>query len=266
MDNTTALTFKLEEFEGPLDLLLSLVAKNKVEICDIPIALIFDQYMEHLALMQSMDMDIAGEFIVMASELMYIKSRMLLPSEEEEAEDPRARLAEALLEYKRIKEASGILGERFENYGRRYSKDTDEIPADSGYIEPHDAELLREAFMRMFKRIKSAEKESSEIEIPFEKILRAPIVPVSVKIYSVLRLIKKSGSIRYTEVLGTARTRSELIAIFMSVLELIKNGRVLLEPVYDELCVGYDDFEMSLNPDRLKTGTESGTDEVKTEQ
>ena len=96
------LTYRLDQFEGPLDLLLTLITKNKVSITDIPIAIICDQYMEYIEEAQRMDLDIASEFIVMASELMLIKSRMLLPRDEEsEEEDPRAALAAALLEYKR---------------------------------------------------------------------------------------------------------------------------------------------------------------------
>lgn len=238
------LSFKLETFEGPLDLLLSLISKNKVEICDIPIALIFDQYMEHISLMQQTDMEIAGEFIVMASELMLIKSRMLLPREDDtEEEDPRARLAAALEEYKRIKDASHILADRFNNYSRRFAKDTDEVKADTGYVAPHDVEVLESAIERLFRRLKNAEKESAEIEVPFEKILRAPIVPVSVKIYSVLRTIKRRGHISYTGMLSTATSRSELIAIFMSVLELIKNSRIRLEPIESD---DGEDFNMYL--------------------
>lgn len=250
------LSFKLEKFEGPLDLLLVLISKNKVEICDIPISLIFDQYMEQIEIMQKLDMEIAGEFIVMASELMLIKSRMLLPRDEEVEEDPRARLAAALEEYKRIKEASQVLADRYVTYSRRFVKDTDEIKPDTGYVAEHDAELLGNAIAKMFKRLQSAEQESKEVEVPFEKILRAPIVPVSVKIYSVLRTIKRRGHVSYTGMLATATSKSELIAIFMSVLELIKNSRIKLEPIDSP---NGEDFEMYLAPrerEKLKPSQE----------
>lgn len=249
------LSFKLEQFEGPLDLLLVLIAKNKVEISDIPIAEIFDQYMEQIEIMQKLDMEIAGEFIVMASELMLIKSRMLLPREEEEEEDPRAMLAAALEEYKRIKEASHVLAQRYASYSRRFAKDTDEIKADTGYVAPHDAELLERAVTRMLRRLSRAELSKDELEVPFEKILRAPIVPVSVKIYSVLRTIKRRGHISYTDMLATASSKSELIAIFMSVLELIKNSRIRLEPIEDSYG---DDFDMYL-VERHHTHDENAT-------
>ena len=99
--------FHLENFDGPLDLLLHLIAKNKVSIYDIPIAEILDQYMEVLHAAEAMDLDVAGDFVAMAAQLVYIKSKMLLPRhEEEEDEDPRAGLVEMLLEYQRIKEAT----------------------------------------------------------------------------------------------------------------------------------------------------------------
>ena len=100
------LTYKLEVYEGPLDLLLDLIAKNKIDIMNIPIALICDQYMQYITDARAMDMELAGEFIVMASELLYIKSKMLLPRAEPDEEDPRASLAEALLLYKQAKEAA----------------------------------------------------------------------------------------------------------------------------------------------------------------
>ena len=100
-----ALTYHLEAFDGPLDLLLSLIQKNKVEISDIPISLICDQYMAYVTEAERLDMDLASEFIVMASELMLIKSKMLLPKAEPEEEDPRAELAEALIKYQQAKAA-----------------------------------------------------------------------------------------------------------------------------------------------------------------
>ena len=118
---------KLKIFEGPLDLLLYLIKKNEIDVCNIPIFEITEQYLEYLNLMQLLDLDIAGEFLLMAATLMYIKSRMLLPPEEqeelEEAEgDPRAELVQKLLEYQRFKQAAGRLenmeGKRAEMFGR----------------------------------------------------------------------------------------------------------------------------------------------------
>ena len=121
------LVFKMEVFEGPL----SLIAKHKMDIRDIQIAIIFDQYMEYVEEMKRMDMEIAGEFITMASELMYIKSRMLLPKQEE---DPREELVRVLMEYKTAKEIASWLSEREDDFSGRFEKDTDEIKPDRGVL------------------------------------------------------------------------------------------------------------------------------------
>ena len=109
-----ALNYKLEKFEGPLDLCLTLIKKNKMSIEDIQISVLCDQYMEYINSMENADIEISSEFLLMASELMLIKSKMLLPRNEEEEEDPRAALAAAVLEYQRAKEASTYLKDMFE--------------------------------------------------------------------------------------------------------------------------------------------------------
>ncbi|MBQ8510708.1 MAG: segregation/condensation protein A [Clostridia bacterium] len=254
------MTYKLDAFEGPLDLLLRLIERNKVSIADIPIALIFEQYMETLDQMQRMDMEVAGEFIVMASELMLIKSRMLLPREETEAEDPRAKLAAALAEYARMKQAADYLNEQFSTFSGRVTKDTDEVKPEDGRLEPQDADALRRAMLAMMRAMdKSAVEQANRerAEQPFERILRAPIVPVSGKIFGVIRYLVKNGEALYTSILLTANTRSELIATFLAVLELIKKNRVTLRPVGDySFETGPEDFAVTLNTGHL-TGEKS---------
>ncbi len=254
------ITYKLEAFEGPLDLLLKLIDKNKVQITDIPIALIFEQYMEYIDLMEKMDMEVAGEFIVMASELMLIKSKMLLPKPSDEEEDPRAKLAAMLLEYQRMKQAAVYLGEQFSQYSGRMVKDTDEVKPDSGRIEPQQAEALRRVMLSMLRSmdksaVDAANREAAER--PFEKILRTPIVPVAGKIYGVIRYLVRHKEALYTSILLTAKTRSELIATFLAVLELIKKNRVTLRPL-DETDFGEaTDFRVYLNHERMKGGEEN---------
>lgn len=253
MDNPT---YKLEVFEGPLDLLLRLIEKNKVSITDIPIALIFEQYSEYLDLMRKMDMEIAGEFIVMASELMLIKSRMLLPRTEEESEDPRAKLAAALAEYQRMKAAAEYLAGQFADFSGRLTKDTDEVRPDSGQLEPQSAERLRRAMLAMMSSLDKSQTEAinkMNAEQPFERILRTPIVPVSGKIFGVIRYLVKHGETLYTSILLTANTKSELIATFLAVLELIKKNRVTLRPVGDySFEDGPSDYAMTLHRGKLE--------------
>ncbi len=243
-------TYKLEVFEGPLELLLNLIEKNKVKITDIPIALIFEQYMEYIDEMRRMDMEVAGEFIVMASELMLIKSKMLLPRTEV-TEDPRAKLAEALAEYSRMKAAAELLNSRFADFSGRLAKDTDEVKPDNGRLEPQSAEALRRAMLAVMRSLDKGQVEKINktlAEQPFERILRTPIVPVSGKIFGVIRYLVKHGETLYTSILLTAETKSELIATFLAVLELIKKNRVTLRPVgeytFDE---GPQDYAVTLN-------------------
>lgn len=244
-------SYKLEVFEGPLDLLLRLIEKNKVQITDIPIALIFEQYMEYIDEMKRMDMEVAGEFIVMASELMLIKSKMLLPKPETDEEDPRAKLAAALAEYSRMKAAAEYLAGQFEDFSGRLAKDTDEVRPDGGRLEPQSAEALRRAMLGVMRALDKSQVENinkSLAEQPFEKILRAPIVPVAGKIFGVIRYLVRHGETLYTSILLTAETKSELIATFLAVLELIKKNRVTLRPVgeftFDE---GPHDYAVTLN-------------------
>ena len=260
------INYKLEAFEGPLDLLLKLIDKNKVQITDIPISLIFEQYMEYIEYMQRMDMEVAGEFIVMASELMLIKSKMLLPKPEDETEDPRAALAAALAEYQRMKQATVYLQGQFGQYSGRMIKDTDEVKPDSGKLEPQQADALRRVMLSMLRSmdkraIENANRENAER--PFERILRTPIVPVQGKIFGVIRYLVKNGEALYTSILLTAKSRSELIATFLAVLELIKKNRVTLRPVEETDFGEITDFRVNLNHEK-RTGGEENVSEAYT--
>ena len=227
MTNTSP-KYKLEVFEGPLDLLLSLISKNKIDICDIPISLILDQYMEYLDMMEKMDMDIAGEFIAMASELMLIKSRMLFPKQEEEdTEDPRAALAAALLEYKRAKEAALLLNGMFAEYSGRFSKESDVFPVKRD--EPPtdmDSALLQKAFVRLINRSKLY---SAPPEKVFAPLLRGRMVSVSEKIFGILKRLRIKKKDNFDDLMLLCENRSELVASFMAILELAKARRIELE-------------------------------------
>ncbi|MBR6682377.1 MAG: segregation/condensation protein A [Clostridia bacterium] len=224
--------FKLEAFEGPLDLLLSLITKNKIDICDIPISLILDQYMEYLSEMEKMDMDIAGEFIAMASELMLIKSRMLFPkTEEEDEEDPRAALAAALLEYKKAKEAAVLLNGLYYEYSGRFAKDSDEFPPQKdAVLEDQDAELLKKAFVRLINRSKLY---SAPPEKVFAPLLKGRMVSVSERIIGIIKHLKLNGTKSFEYLMLLSENKSSLVASFMAILELLKAGRITLEEKED---------------------------------
>lgn len=226
---TTKPNYKLEVFEGPLDLLLSLISKNKIDIYDIPISLILEQYMEYLSMMEEMDMDIAGEFITMASDLMLIKSRMLFPKQEEE--DPRAQLAAALLEYKKAKEAAVMLNDMFSEFSGRFAKESDTFPANKNEPpEDMDSVLLQRAFVRLINRNKLY---SAPPEKVFAPLLRGRTVSVSEKILSILKRLRKQKQDTFDSLILLCETRSELVASFMAILELAKSRRIELEEQED---------------------------------
>ncbi|MBO4980057.1 MAG: segregation/condensation protein A [Clostridia bacterium] len=221
-----ALTYRLDQFEGPLDLLLSLIHKNKVNIEDIPISLICDQYMEFVNEAQSMDMDLAAEFLVMASELMLIKSKMLLPRDEETEEDPRKQLVDALLKYQQAKAAMLVLTPRYAAYGGRMAKDTDEISVDKTFVHDQDLEELCLAVRRILTYNAAAERAKSKE--PFTPMISKPIVPVEVKIVGILDHIQRKKTASLGDLLNDSVSLPDMIAIFIGVLELIKVNRITI--------------------------------------
>ncbi len=220
-----AVTYKLEQFEGPLDLLLNLIHKNKVSITDIPISLICDQYMEYINAAQELNMDVASEFIVMASELMLIKSKMLLPKTEEDEEDPRAQLADALLRYQQAKEAAAKLAPLYAFYSGRMVKDTDEISVDKTYVHDQQVTSLCTAVRRIIAYNNALERAATTT---FKPMISKPIIPVEIKIVSILKTIEKRGAATLEELIIGESTLPDLIASFLGVLELIKVRRLLI--------------------------------------
>ena len=219
------LTYRLEAFEGPLDLLLSLIQKNKVEITDIPIALICDQYMAYITEAERLDMDLASEFIVMASELMLIKSKMLLPKAEPEEEDPRAALAEALIKYQQAKAAAAILGKAYPTFSGRMIKDTDEISVDKTFVADQSVTSLCLAVRRI---ISYREEHPQADKVTFTPMIAKPIVPVEAKIVGILRHFEKKERVSMTSLIEDAVSLPDMIAVFLGILELVKLRRIVL--------------------------------------
>jgi segregation and condensation protein A len=221
-----ALTYKIEQFEGPLYLLLALLAKNKVNIEDIPISLICDQYMEYINEAQRLDMELASEFILMASELMLIKSKMLLPRAEEDEEDPRAVLTDALIRYQQAKAAALKFAPLYAYYSGRLAKDTDEVSADKTFVADQDPMSLCTAVRRIIANTNAETRNSVQV---FHPMIKKPIVPVEVKIVGILKHIDENrGSATLDELLSDSVSLPDMIAIFIGVLELIKVRRLLI--------------------------------------
>ena len=225
-----SLTYKLEQFEGPLDLLLTLIQKNKVSITDIPIALICDQYIEYISKAEALDMELASEFIVMASELMLIKTKMLLPKTEEESEDPRATLTDALLRYQQAKEAAQKLSPLYAYFSGRMVKDTDEISIDKTFVQDQDVTALCAAVRRIIAYNNALEHAASTT---FKPMISKPIIPVEIKIVSIIKHIEKKGAASLEELLLGEATLPDVIASFLGVLELIKVRKLLIADAVD---------------------------------
>lgn len=219
-------TFKLERFEGPLDLLLSLISKNKVDIYDIPISVIFDQYMDYIHSMELFNMEIASSFIVMASQLMLIKSRLLLPVHEDE-EDPRKELVDMLLEYQRAKMTAEVLHDRELTFWGRFEKPSEQIELPSEYTMTHDLVLLQNAILQVLARTENSEVTEAEKEHNLEEHLHATQkTSVEEKINFVVKRIEKNGKCKLCQLFENVKTRDEVVATFLALLELIKTMAV----------------------------------------
>lgn len=249
-----AVTYRLDQFEGPLDLLLTLIQKNKVNIEDIPISLICDQYLEYIRAAQDMDMDIAGEFIVMASELMLIKSRMLLPRVKEDEKDPRAELADALLRYQQAKQAAAKMAPLYTLYSGRMVKDTDEISIDKTYVADQQVTSLCAAVRRIIAANESRPKVEKQV---FAPMIAKPIVPVEVKIVGILHRMSKKKNTSMKDILSDATSLPDLIAIFLGILELIKVKKIRIEEDEESYVVIHGtDTQFSISEEEPETEAE----------
>ena len=210
-------TVKVDVFEGPLNLLLHLIKQNQLDIYDIPIALVTEQYLEYIRIMKVLDLTIAGEFLVMAATLMYIKSRMLLPvpaeAEEEEEADPRAELVQRLVEYKRFKEAAIHLSQQALLGVDVFIRPAQEIEVDTGEIEA-DLFHLIDALRALLER--------EEVEDFHEVTLE--LVTLRERMRELYERLQGTREAISFSALFTSSSRVELIVTFLALLELVKSG------------------------------------------
>lgn len=230
------LTFKLAVFEGPLDLLLHLISKNKVSIYDIPIASITEQYFEALALMREMDLEVSSEFCVMAAQLLYIKSKMLLPKQEdEEEEDPRAELAARLLEYQKCKQAAEKLKEREFYYKYMFFKAPDEVePLSAPPPDSYPLEKLMEAFYDVVERTRRREPPPKKT---FDGIVKRKVVSVRDKASGIIGLIQNKRRVTFRALFAKDETKPELVATFLALLELVRQSRIFLRDEGEDIVL-----------------------------
>jgi len=211
---------RLHNFEGPLDLLLHLIKKHEVHIYDIPIALITQQYLEYLELMQELDLDVAGEFLVMAATLIHIKSRMLLPrpdpTQEDPDEDPREALVRRLLEHQKFKAAAELLHEREIQRSAQWGRPDGRVAALVGEPQEPEVEVDLFSLMAAFRQVLERARQRPVVVLPPEQI------SIETRIEQLLSRLSETDACGFEELFGDVQSRAGLIVTFLALLEMIR--------------------------------------------
>ena len=211
---------RLQNFEGPLDLLLHLIRKHEVSIYDIPIALITEQYLEYLDLMQEMNLDVAGEFLVMAATLIHIKSRMLLPrpdpAQEEAEEDPREALMRRLLEHQKFKAAAELLHERETVRSAQWTRADGPIAEIAGEAPEPEIEVDLFSLISAFRAVVERAKQRPKIYLPGEQI------PIEDRIEQLLGKLSETEACGFEDLFADMQSRAGMIVTFLAILEMIR--------------------------------------------
>ena len=224
---TENLRFSLEVYDGPLDLLLTLLQKNKLDIFDIPISEITGQYMEELRRMAEADLEISTEFLLMASKLLLMKSRALLPVEKpEEDEMTPEQLSERLAEYKKVKEAARLLGEVQFSSAANYFKLPEKLPK----IPPENS-LLR-ALFAVLQRVEDRQPPTAE---NFSGIVGHEKVSLPDKIKEVMSFVRKRKKASFGSIFEGCKSRGEVVTVFLAVLHLVSRGRIKMKETKDDI-------------------------------
>ena len=220
---TPTLTIRVEEFEGPLDLLLHLCRTNAIDLARLPIRTVTDQYLAHLEAIQFQDVESAGAFLVLAATLIYLKSKLLLPADEgapeeldEEGEALRLELEARLREYARVKALGGWLAAREAEQALRWARPRGELPAAEEIpLEDLSVDLLARAFERLVTEQRRRAPRAVEPEPP----------SVLERMAEIVSLLRSTWSLLFSTVVGTERERAELVVTFLALLELVRLGR-----------------------------------------
>lgn len=227
MENT--LSYKIEGFEGPLDLLLQLIARNKLNIYEIELMTLIDQYLEQIKLFEQDEMELSSDFLEMASRLLYIKTVSLLPKHDEVTK-LKEELVGELLEYMVCQQIAAKLSTMQDGFNKFVRKPT-EYDFDKTYELVHESDLMLQSYLAAVGRGKRRLPPDST---PFTKIVAKKIVAVSTKIVFVIRNLLKGERVKLSGLYKTAQSRSELVATFLAVLELCKANRIKVEGDSDE--------------------------------
>ena len=223
----SAFRVDLEAYNGPLDLLLFLIRREEVDIYDIPVARITGQYLAYVTLLEALDPNLAGDFLVMAATLMEIKSRTLLPrppadQDDEEIIDPRLELVRQLLEYKTFKDAARSLGAAAQLQALRHPRQPAVVPPDADQLDIEEAQIwdLLEAFNRLLEQ---TGRRAGFHEVVYDD------TPIALHAADVVDLLERAGGSQPFEQIFEGRTKSELIGLFLALLELIRQKRIRAE-------------------------------------
>jgi segregation and condensation protein A len=217
-----AIPVHLDNFEGPLDLLLHLIRKNEVNICDIPISIITAQYLATIQLMQDLNLDVAGEFLVMAATLIHIKSKLLLPRPETasgvdgDEEDPRDALVRRLLEHEQFKAAAGLLHEREQLRAAQWQRPDERVAALAGDDYEPELEVDLFSLLTAFQAVVERAKHRPKVLLPPEQI------PVEVRIEQLLARLSETDACGFEDLFADVHDRQGLIVTFLALLEMIR--------------------------------------------
>lgn len=229
------LVFTAKDFDGPLDLLLHLISKNKLDIKDIEISVLVDQYIQQIEQFKEYEMDIASEFLDMASRLIYLKTVSLLPKSEE-AEELKAELTGELIEYQLCKEMAAKLAENTEGF-KTAIREPVKIDIDKSYKRQHTPDILLKYYADAVGR--GLRRLPPPVDA-FSGIVQKKIVSVSSKIVVVLRNLKKKSKVKFKSLFEKAETRSDVVATFLAVLELLKDKRIKADDKDGETIITMD--------------------------
>lgn len=245
----SVITVKLDSFEGPFDLLFHLIEKNKIDIYDIPITKLTDQYIEYINNFENRNMDSMSEFVLMAATLIEIKSKLLLPKHKEEnseeEEDPRESLVKRLIEYKKFKKIAEILDERQENAGLEVFKEPEKSVLES--VKPKKEndinELLDGVTLDMLFRaledvLKRKEIKTDKVRSNFDSV-KKDLFTIEDKIQYIDDLIKLNKSVKFSKIFRKNSTKSEIVVTFLAMLEMIKIKRIFVSQknIFDDIII-----------------------------
>ncbi len=211
---------KLDQFEGPLDLLIHLIKTNEVNIYDIPIAAITAQYLEYLALMRELDLDVAGEFLVMAATLIHIKSRMLLPrpdpTQEDPEEDPREALVRRLLEHQRYRQAAELLHERETLREAQWQRPDGRVAPIAGEECEPELEVDLFSLIAAFRTVLERARQRPKVALPAEQI------PIETRIEQLLARLSETEACGFEDLFDDVGSKGDMIVTFLALLEMIR--------------------------------------------